>query len=257
MAALGLSQRRRMEVVGAAGEFRRHLLDVSACSPSPPSWRSMMRLSPNAYRGDGRARAHRVDIASSVLARPGGGGRSPPGSGWSCPRPTWSRATWSASSTSTRRRPPPATSASGCARLASLAYLWPRTRSRRWDHLAACVGRGRRGLLRRHPGHRLDLGPGLVGGVVDLGCPPDPDRSAAGRVRRATWPCAGPAVTPTPGPSGARSSAVLCALVVPVDHEATNWWQTLHQGDTLLRANPLIHGWQLVEHARCRSSPTA
>ena len=40
--------------------------------------------------------------------------------------------------------------------------------------------------------------------------------------------------------------AVLCALVVPVDHEATTWWQTLHQGNTLLRANPLIHGWQLV-----------
>lgn len=40
--------------------------------------------------------------------------------------------------------------------------------------------------------------------------------------------------------------AVLCALVVPVDHEATTWWRTLHQGNTLLRANPLIHGWQLV-----------
>jgi heme exporter protein C len=35
-------------------------------------------------------------------------------------------------------------------------------------------------------------------------------------------------------------------LLVPVDHEATTWWQTLHQGNTLLRANPLIHGWQLV-----------
>jgi heme exporter protein C len=41
-------------------------------------------------------------------------------------------------------------------------------------------------------------------------------------------------------------AAVLCVLVVPVDHEATTWWQTLHQGDTLLRANPLIHGWQLA-----------
>ena len=33
---------------------------------------------------------------------------------------------------------------------------------------------------------------------------------------------------------------------MPVDHEATTWWQTLHQGNTLLRANPSIHGWQLV-----------
>jgi heme exporter protein C len=39
---------------------------------------------------------------------------------------------------------------------------------------------------------------------------------------------------------------VVAALLVPVDHEATNWWQTLHQGNTLLRSNPLIHGWQLV-----------
>jgi heme exporter protein C len=40
--------------------------------------------------------------------------------------------------------------------------------------------------------------------------------------------------------------AVIFALLVPVDHEATNWWQTLHQGNTLLRPDPLIHGWQLV-----------
>ena len=49
-----------------------------------------------------------------------------------------------------------------------------------------------------------------------------------------------------PGPAARAVAAVLCALVVPVDHEATTWWQTLHQGNTLLRANPLIHGWQLV-----------
>jgi heme exporter protein C len=40
--------------------------------------------------------------------------------------------------------------------------------------------------------------------------------------------------------------AIACALLVPVDHEATTWWQTLHQPDTILRPNPLIHGWQLV-----------
>jgi heme exporter protein C len=41
-------------------------------------------------------------------------------------------------------------------------------------------------------------------------------------------------------------TALLCAAVVPVDHEATTWWKTLHQGNTLLRSNPLIHGWQLA-----------
>jgi len=35
---------------------------------------------------------------------------------------------------------------------------------------------------------------------------------------------------------------LLCVLLVPIDHEATSWWNTLHQGNTLLRSNPLIHG---------------
>jgi heme exporter protein C len=41
-------------------------------------------------------------------------------------------------------------------------------------------------------------------------------------------------------------AAVVAALLVPVDHEATTWWQTLHQDNTLLRPNPSIHGWQLA-----------
>jgi heme exporter protein C len=36
------------------------------------------------------------------------------------------------------------------------------------------------------------------------------------------------------------------AIVVPIDHYATEWWRTLHQGDTLLRTHPLIHGQQLA-----------
>ena len=39
---------------------------------------------------------------------------------------------------------------------------------------------------------------------------------------------------------------MLFAVVVPVDHYATDWWRTLHQGDTLDRLHPLIHGGQLV-----------
>ncbi|HLY84873.1 MAG TPA: cytochrome c biogenesis protein CcsA [Acidimicrobiales bacterium] len=41
-------------------------------------------------------------------------------------------------------------------------------------------------------------------------------------------------------------AGVLFAVVVPIDHYATEWWRTLHQGDTLLRGKPLIHGEQLV-----------
>ena len=51
-----------------------------------------------------------------------------------------------------------------------------------------------------------------------------------------------------PVESRAKLSAVagvLLVAVVPVDHFATEWWRTLHQGDTLFRPKPLIHGSQL------------
>ena len=54
---------------------------------------------------------------------------------------------------------------------------------------------------------------------------------------------------PRPGPGARAVAAVLFALVVPIDHDATTWWQTLHQGNTLLRANPLIHGVAAGGHA--------
>jgi heme exporter protein C len=133
----------------------------------------------------------------------------------------------------------------GMCAVASLAYLWPRTRSRRWDRLAAasaevgvvfCAvtlvtgsiwGRGSWGVWWTWDA-RLTLTALLfavfVGYLALRRTGGDPDS----RARR----CA--------------IVAVLCALLVPVDHEATTWWQTLHQGNTLLRANPLIHGWQLV-----------
>ena len=40
-------------------------------------------------------------------------------------------------------------------------------------------------------------------------------------------------------------AGVLFAVVVPIDHFATEWWRTLHQGDTLETLHPLIHGSQL------------
>jgi heme exporter protein C len=32
---------------------------------------------------------------------------------------------------------------------------------------------------------------------------------------------------------------------VPIVHYSVDWWRTLHQGSTLLRPKPLIHGVQL------------
>jgi heme exporter protein C len=133
----------------------------------------------------------------------------------------------------------------GLCALASLAYLWPRTRSRRWDRLAVasaevgvvfCVitlvsgsiwGRGAWGVWWTWDA-RLTLTALLLVlfvGYLAL-------RRAIGNWEtRAKW---------------SAVVAIACALLVPVDHEATTWWQTLHQGDTILRPNPLIHGWQLV-----------
>ncbi len=72
----------------------------------------------------------------------------------------------------------------GLAAVASLLYLWPRTRSMFWDRLAAAVGRGRRGVQRVHPDLGIDLGPADLGGLLGLGRPADPDRGLAGAVPR-------------------------------------------------------------------------
>ena len=134
----------------------------------------------------------------------------------------------------------------GLCALASLAYLWPRTRSRRWDRLAGASAEVGVVFCVDHPRHRVDLGSGVVGRVVDVGRSADADRAAAGGLFLGYL-----ALRRTGGDPDARAkrcavAAVLFSVVVPVDHEATIWWQTLHQGNTLLRSNPLIHGWQLV-----------
>jgi heme exporter protein C len=132
----------------------------------------------------------------------------------------------------------------GLAALASLAYLWPRTRSRRWDRLAAssaevgvlfCIitlvtgsiwGRASWGVWWTWDA-RLTLtallGAVFIGYLALRRTGGDPDVRAK------------------------RSAvvAMVCVVLVPIDHEATSWWTTLHQPNTLLRPNPLIHGIQL------------
>jgi heme exporter protein C len=133
----------------------------------------------------------------------------------------------------------------GLCAAASALYLWPRTRSQRWDRLAGasgevgvifCIltivtgsiwGRGSWGVWWTWDA-RLTLTALLLAvflGYLAL-------RRTGGDTESRAKRCA--------------VAALLCVVVVPVDHEATTWWTTLHQGNTLLRANPLIHGWQLV-----------
>lgn len=135
----------------------------------------------------------------------------------------------------------------GVCALASLAYLWPRTRSRRWDQLA---------------GASAEIGVVLCAATLITG-------SIWGRFSWGVWWTWDARLTLTAlllavflGYLGLRRSggelegrakrsaitALCCFIVVPIDHEATNWWSTLHQGDTLFRVgqSPLIHGWQLA-----------
>jgi heme exporter protein C len=133
----------------------------------------------------------------------------------------------------------------GVCALASLAWLWPRTRSRRWDLLAGaaaevgvlfCVvtivtgsiwGRGSWGVWWTWDA-RLTLTALLLAlflGYLAL-------RRTGGDLNSRARRCA--------------IAAVCFSLVVPVDHYATVWWRTLHQSSTLLGANVKIHGWQLV-----------
>ena len=132
----------------------------------------------------------------------------------------------------------------GLCGLASLAYLWPRTRSRRWDRLAAASAEV-----------------GVVFCVMTLAT-----GSIWGRASWGVWWTWDARLTLTAllcavfiGYLAVRRinvdldtraviSAVVALLgfvVVPVDHYATTWWTTLHQGNTLMRANPLIGGSQL------------
>ncbi len=132
----------------------------------------------------------------------------------------------------------------GLCALASLAYLWPRTRTRRWDRLAVASAEV-----------------GVVFCVLTL-----ITGSIWGRPTWGVWWTWDPRLTITallcavfigylalrrtggdPDALAKRSAivAVVCILLVPVDHEATTWWASLHQTSTLLRANPLIHGEQL------------
>ncbi|HUJ64390.1 MAG TPA: cytochrome c biogenesis protein CcsA [Acidimicrobiales bacterium] len=133
----------------------------------------------------------------------------------------------------------------GLCALASLAYLWPRTRSRRWDRLAVASA---------------EIGVVFCALTLITG-------SIWGRPTWGVWWTWDARLTLTalllavfigylalrraiaePGTRATVSAvvAVVCALLVPVDHEATTWWQTLHQSNTLLRPSPLIHGWQLL-----------
>jgi heme exporter protein C len=133
----------------------------------------------------------------------------------------------------------------GVTALASLLYLWPATRSRFWDQVAGSSAEI--GVVFC----ALSLATGSIWGRASWGVWWTWDA----RLTLTALLCAlflgYLALRRTAGPieSRAKRSAiagVLFSVVVPIDHFATEWWRTLHQGDTLFRGNPLIHGSQLM-----------
>jgi heme exporter protein C len=132
----------------------------------------------------------------------------------------------------------------GITALASLLYLLPRTRSLRWDRLAGASAEV--GVVFC----ALSLATGSIWGRPAWGVWWTWDA----RLTLTALLCAlfvgYLALRRTGGALESRAirsavAGVLFAVVVPIDHYATEWWRTLHQGDTLLQPHPTIHGSQL------------
>jgi len=133
----------------------------------------------------------------------------------------------------------------GFCALGSIAWLWPRTRSPRWDRLAVAGA---------------EVGAVFCAATLLTG-------SIWGKAAWGVWWTWDARLTLTallfalslgylalrravdnPHSRALMSSvvALLMALTVVLDHYATDWFFTLHQGTTLFEPDPTIHGWQLV-----------
>lgn len=132
----------------------------------------------------------------------------------------------------------------GVTAAASALYLWRRTRSRMWDLVA---------------GASAEIGVVLIGLTLVLG-------SIWGRATWGVWWRWDARLTTTalllalflgylalrrvPAPAEVRSkrsavAALIAVIDVPIVHMSVEWWRTLHQGRTLIRPDPQIHGLQL------------
>jgi heme exporter protein C len=138
----------------------------------------------------------------------------------------------------------------GVAAVGSLLWLWPRTRSRFWDRLAASA---------------VEVGAVFTALTLVTG-------SIWGRPTWGVWWAWDARLTSTalllvlllgymamrrvPADTDARARrcavvALVAAVDVPIVHFSVEWWRTLHQGATVLNANlsPTIHGsmaWTLL-----------
>jgi heme exporter protein C len=128
---------------------------------------------------------------------------------------------------------------------ASLLYLWPRTRSRLWDLVGASSAEIAAVFC------AITLATGSIWGRPTWGVWWTWDARLTLTALLFALLLGYLALRRIGGPFESRAklsavAGVLLFAVVPVDHFATEWWRTLHQGDTLFRPKPLIHGSQLT-----------
>ena len=133
----------------------------------------------------------------------------------------------------------------GLTALASLLYVWPRTRSRRWDLLAGASAEV--GVVFA----ALTLVTGSIWGRPTWGVWWTWDARLTSTALLLALFLGYLALRRAPmADIGRRSTiaaigALVAAIDVPIVHYSVQWWRTLHQGPTLLRPHPLIHGLQL------------
>ncbi len=133
----------------------------------------------------------------------------------------------------------------GVTALASLLYLWPRTRRRRWDLLAGASAEV--GVVFA----ALTLVTGSIWGRPTWGVWWTWDARLTSTALLLALFLGYLALRRAPIEDAGRRSivaavgALVAAVDVPIVHYSVQWWRTLHQGPTLLRPHPLIHGQQL------------
>lgn len=138
----------------------------------------------------------------------------------------------------------------GLSALASVLYLWPRTRSLFWDRLAAASVEV--GVVF----NALTLVTGSIWGRPTWGVWWTWDARLTSTALLLVLFLGYMALRRVPADPGVRAKrcavAALIAFVdVPIVHFSVDWWHTLHQNATVLNANlsPTIHGspaWTLV-----------
>lgn len=138
----------------------------------------------------------------------------------------------------------------GIAVLASLLWLWPRTRSRAWDRLA--VSSMEVGIVFT----ALTLASGAIWGRPTWGVWWVWDARLTSTALLLVLQLGYMALRRVPADEDSRArrsalAAVIAAVDVPIVHFSVNWWRTLHQSATVLNADlsPTIHGamaWTLL-----------